>query len=136
LTARDIALRIETTKHGDHDELLVLGADDVHVEHIMPQKIRTKKAKDEFGDWVAYLGKNAEDSHPKYVDRIGNLTLFAGSLNIGASNNPFGRKKRAYKESAILMTQELASKSNFKFKDIDKRSHNLADIAVKHWPIP
>ena len=102
----------------------------------MPQKIKTKKAKDEFGDWVVYLGKNAEDLHPKYVDRIGNLTLFAGSLNIGASNNPFKRKKHAYKMSAILMTKDLASKSNFKFRDIDKRSDNLADIAVKEWPIP
>ena len=134
--ARYCLERTEAAKHGNHDELLVLGADDVHVEHIMPQKIKTKKAKDEFGDWVAYLGKNSEDLHPKYVDRIGNLTLFAGSLNIGASNNPFGRKKRAYKELAILITKELASKSNFKFRDIDKRSKNLADSAVKLWPIP
>jgi hypothetical protein len=129
--ARYCLERIETTKHGTHDELLVLGADDVHVEHIMPQKIKTKKAKDEFGDWVS-----AEELHPKYVDRIGNLTLFAGLLNIGASNNPFARKKRAYKESAILITQELAARHNFKFKDIENRSRSLADIAVTLWPRP
>ena len=53
-----------------------LGADDVHVEHIIPQKIKTKKAEDEFGDWVTYLGDKAEAQHPKYVSRIGNLTIF------------------------------------------------------------
>jgi len=133
--ARYCLERIEATKHGDHDELLVQGPDDVHVEHIMPQKIKTKKAKKEFGDWVTYLGKNAEELHPKFVDRIGNLTLFAGALNIAASNNPFGRKKRAYKKSAIVITHDLARKGNFRFKDIDRRSKKLADEAVQLWPV-
>lgn len=134
--ARYCLEQIEVAKHGNYDELAVLGADEVHVEHIMPQKIKTKKSKDEFGDWMSYLGKNAEELHWRYVDRIGNLTLFAGALNIGASNNPFGRKKRAYKQSAILITKELASKSNFKFKDIDRRSIQLANAAVGLWPGP
>lgn len=85
---------------------------------------------------MTYLGKGAEERHPNYVERIGNLTLFSGSLNIGASNNPFGRKRRSYKESAILITKELASKGSFKFKDIDRRSTQLADLAVGLWPRP
>jgi Protein of unknown function (DUF1524) len=134
--ARYCLERIEVVQHGSHDELHVLGADDVHVEHIMPQKIRTRKAKEEFGDWVNYLGNNSETLHSKYVDRIGNLTLFAGALNIGASNNPFGRKKAAYKDSAILLTRELTKLSKFKFKDIEKRSVALAETAVSLWPRP
>ena len=114
----------------------MLGAEDVHVEHIMPQKIKTKKAKEELGDWVEYLGDRAESNHPKYVSRIGNLTLFAGALNIGASNNPFHKKRHAYRESSIKLTKELVSKSNFKFKDIDQRSKDLAEIAVGLWPMP
>jgi len=47
--ARYCLERIEISKHGEHDELQVLGASDVHVEHIIPQKIKTKKAKDEYG---------------------------------------------------------------------------------------
>ena len=128
--------RIEASKHGTYDELEVLGPDDVHVEHIMPQKIRTRRVKEELGDWVSYLGSNAETYHPKFVSRIGNMTLFAGTLNIGASNNPFARKKRAYKESAILLTQELTKLSSFKFKQIETRSKELADIAVELWPRP
>jgi hypothetical protein len=132
--ARYCLEQIEVAKHGDENELQVLGAADVHVEHIMPQKIKTKKAKEEFGDWVSYLGKNAEELHPEYVSRIGNLTLFAGALNIGASNNPFARKKKAYKRSAILLTKELTNQREFTFKTIDQRSKVLAAAAVARWP--
>lgn len=134
--ARYCLERIEAARHGSHDELQVLGAADVHVEHIIPQKIKTKKAKEEFGDWVTYLGDKAESQHPKYVARIGNLTLFAGALNVSASNNPFGMKKQAYKDSGILLTKELASMQHFKFKNADKRSTTLAAEAVLLWPSP
>ena len=134
--ARYCLEQIELSKHGGYSELQVLGAEDVHVEHIMPQKIKSKRAKEELGDWVEYLGDKAESGHPKYVSRIGNLTLFAGPLNIGASNNPFHKKRYAYKESSIKITQELVGKSQFKFKDIEQRSKNLAEIAVGLWPMP
>jgi hypothetical protein len=127
---------LETAKHGQYDELSVLGPTDVHVEHIIPQKIKTKRAKDEFGDWVEYLGRDSVANHQKYVGRIGNLTLFAGSLNIGASNNPFGKKKSAYKKSGIMMTNQLSQRSNFRFSDVNKRSIELATSAVSIWPIP
>lgn len=134
--ARYCLERIEMSKHGGHDELQVLGADDVHVEHIIPQKIKTKKAKEEFGDWVDYLGDKSELRHQKFVSRIGNLTIVAGSLNIGASNNPFHKKREAYKKSGIKLTQELVKKSQFKFKDVEQRSKELAEIAVDLWPMP
>jgi len=134
--ARYCLEQIEMAKHGAHDELQVLGAEDVHVEHIIPQKIKTKKAKDEFGDWVSYLGDKAEAQHPKYVSRIGNLTIFSGTLNIGASNNPFLKKKQAYKESGIKLTRELLTMSQFKFTNVQKRSKDLAKVAVDLWPQP
>lgn len=134
--ARYCLEQIEMSKHGAYDELQVLGAEDVHVEHIIPQKIKTKKAKDEYGDWVTYLGDKAEVHHEKYVSRIGNLTIFSGTLNIGASNNPFMKKKQAYKESGIKLTQELLKMSQFKFKNVEQRSKDLADIAVGLWPMP
>lgn len=134
--ARYCLEQIEAAKHGEHEELIVLGSDSVHVEHIIPQKIKTKKAKEEFGDWVTYLGVKAETLHPKYLARIGNLTIFSGTLNIGASNNPFGMKRQAYKESAIKLTQELAKLSHFKFKNVDERSRTLAATAVELWPRP
>jgi hypothetical protein len=134
--ARYCLEQIEISKHGEHSELQVLGAEDVHVEHIIPQKIKTKRAKEEFGDWVEYLGEKAELRHQKHVSRIGNLTIFAGALNIGASNNPFHKKRKAYQESSIKLTQDLLKKSQFKFKDVEQRSKELAEMAVGLWPMP
>ena len=134
--ARYCLEQIEARHHGTHTELAVLGAEDVHVEHIIPQKIKTSKSKKEFGDWVSYLGASAEARHPRLVSRIGNLTLFAGELNISASNNPFAAKKTAYKQSAIAMTQDLVSMPSFKFKQVELRSEDLANLAVEYWPRP
>lgn len=134
--ARYCLEQIELSHHSKHSELQVLGPDSVHVEHIIPQKIKTKKAKDEFGDWVTYLGNKAELQHPKFVSKIGNLTIFSGTLNIGASNNPFGNKKKSYQESGIIMTNQLAGLPSFKFKQVDVRSKDLAKAAVSLWPMP
>ncbi len=127
---------IEIAKHGKYVELQVLGTDLVHVEHIIPKKIKTIKAKEEFGDWVTYLGEKSILHHPKYLSRIGNLTLFSGKLNISASNNPFSGKRPAYRESSILMTQEIGKMQNFRFKQVEQRSKDLADSAVELWPVP
>jgi Protein of unknown function DUF262/Protein of unknown function (DUF1524) len=132
--ARYCLEKFELAKIGSYTELSVLGGEDVHVEHIIPQKIKSKANKDEVGDWVKYLGEASETKHRKYVSRIGNLTLFAGELNIAASNNPFQRKKSSYRESGIKLTKEIAAMPHFKFAQVDKRSLELASIAVGLWP--
>lgn len=133
--ARYCLEQFEIAKQGSYLELLPGGPDIVHVEHIIPQKIKTKKAKKQFGDWVRYLGKDALNLHPRYVSRIGNLTLFAGELNIGASNNPYRRKKSAHARSAFKLTQSLpVDYPEFKFEQVDARSEALADAAVTIWP--
>jgi hypothetical protein len=135
--ARYCLERIEMHQHGDYSELIPGGADTVQVEHIIPQKIKTKKAKTEFGDWPSYLGPQAEDRHPQFVSLIGNLTLFAGELNLEASNNPYGRKKGAYRSSAIRLTNMLPVEyPNFRFAQVVRRSQELAQIAVELWPAP
>lgn len=133
--ARYILEQFELHMQGAYMELIPAGSDDVHVEHIMPQRIKTKKSKSQFGDWVTYLGGEAARKHPLFVSRIGNLTLFAGPLNIGASNNPYHRKKPAYVKSAFKITQTLPTEyREFRFADIDERSKTLADLALKIWP--
>jgi hypothetical protein len=133
--ARYCLEQLELARQGAHLELLPGGPDIVHVEHIIPQKIKTKKAKTQFGDWVTYLGADAQNRHPRFVARIGNLTLFAGELNIAASNNPYHRKKPGYLSSAFKLTNTLpAEHPEFRFQQVEDRSIALAELAVKLWP--
>ena len=118
----------------DQGEYTLKTGKELHLEHIIPQKIKTKKSKKEFGDWVKYLGPEALTKHKDYVNRIGNFTLLAEKLNIVARNNPFLNKKREYKKSNIQLTKDIVTKyGKFQFKHVDKRSKYLADIAAKIW---
>lgn len=131
--ARYILTHIEYYITGNTGELSVNSPKDVHLEHIIPEKIDTKKSKDRYGDWKSYLGENAVLTHKKKKDRIGNLTLLAGDLNISASNNPYMKKIDCYKKSNIELTKQLADKKDFKFDDLDKRGKELANLALKIW---
>ncbi|MBU4610474.1 DUF262 domain-containing protein [Achromobacter sp. GG226] len=134
--ARYCLEQFEQGEHSAFAELHVAGTDDVHVEHIIPQKIKTRKAVADHGDWVVYLGDKAVARHRDYVSRIGNLTLFAGTLNISASNNPYGRKKTAYEQSGIKLTQQLpADFPEFRFEEVESRSAGFAKRAVGLWPM-
>lgn len=132
--ARYVLEQIEYHLIKDKGEYKLASAKDVHLEHIMPQAISTKKIKKEQGDWVEYLGDNAVTKHKRYVSKIGNLTLLAGELNIKASNNPFNNKKDNYKNSNLKLNDSLANYyRQFKFQQIDERGLELKDIAMKIW---
>jgi hypothetical protein len=133
--ARYILENIEYDLRGNTKETLISSKADVHLEHIIPQTISTKKAINEYGDWIKYLGDKALVKHKKYVGRIGNLTLLAAPLNIKAYNNPFLNKKDSYRASELKITQELATKSQFTFYNVDKRGEEITQKAVKIWAI-
>ena len=133
--ARYVLEQLEYNRRGDTKETIVSNPDDVHLEHIIPQTINTKKAIAEYGDWVTYLGEKSLVKHKKYVGRIGNLTLLAAPLNIKASNNPFTRKKACYRDSDLKITNELASKSDFKFHTVEQRGKEITEKALKIWTI-
>jgi len=118
----------------DQGEYVINSGNEVHLEHIIPQTIDTKKALREYGNWISYLGKDALLKHKQYVDRIGNYTLLGQKLNIRASNNPFRAKKKEYRKSNIGLTLRIAEKfSRFKFKQVEERSLDFARIAVRIW---
>ena len=124
---------IEYKLTGNTEEKRVSDSDDVHLEHIMPQTITTKKSKEELGNWEKYLGDQAIEKHKDYVTKIGNMTLLSGVKNIVASNNPFESKKEIYKESDIKLTQELINYNSFGFDDVAARSKKLAEMSTKIW---
>jgi len=131
--ARYMLTKIEYHITGNTNELSINSTEDVHVEHIIPQKIDTKKSKRIYGDWKSYLGSESILEHKKRKDRIGNLTLLAGDLNIIASNNPYKKKLECYEKSNIELTKQLANKEDFKFDDLDKRGKELANLALEIW---
>lgn len=109
---------------------------ELHLEHIIPKTIDTKKSAREFGNWIDYLGENSLDKHKIYVNRIGNFTLLGQKLNIIASNNPFESKLREYEKSNISLTTDIASTyTTFYFSDVEKRSETMGEKAVILWNI-
>ena len=108
--------------------------DEVHLEHIIPQTIDTKISRDEYGDWISYLGKNAIERHREYVNRIGNLTILAESINISISNNPYAAKVKEYKKSNIKLNKIIIRKyKEFRFEQVEERSEEIAKKAVRIW---
>lgn len=113
-------------------EMVIKSHRAVELEHIMPQTIDTKKAKQEFGDWVSYLGEDAL-RHGEYLTKLGNLTMLGKKLNIVASNNPFDAKKIEYEKSEIAMTRKIAQNEAWGLQLIEVRTRELAKQATKLW---
>ena len=117
----------------DHqNEFRLTRGQELHLEHIIPQKITSKK----FESWENYLGLNAHIQHKEYLNRIGNFTLLGQELNIKASNHPFQVKLEQYKKSNITLTQTIAENyQDFRFEEVEQRSLSMAKKAVEIWKI-
>jgi Uncharacterized conserved protein len=134
--AKYVLSEIEYFIRGNTGEFTLNSGNEVHLEHVIPEKIKPSNWKRKFGDWETYLGEHAAIKHKKYVSKIGNMTLLAGELNISASNNPFSAKKKCYKQSDISLTKQLASDySDFKFSHVEKRGIKLTEIAMEIWKL-
>jgi len=134
--AKYVMEQFEYNLHETQGEFTINSGAEVHLEHIIPKKITTKKSKREFGDWEVYLGEGAKLVHGEYVNRIGNFTLLGQKLNIVASNNPFEDKLAQYKKSSLKITKEIADEyDEFKFDQVVSRSKALAKKAINIWKI-
>ncbi len=107
--------------------------DNLHLEHILPQKPE-KWINDDgfaFGN-----GENIED----YVFHLGNMTLLNKILNQSISNSIFSTKVQEYKNSAFPMTNEIfevfdAGNEIWNIDWINKRAESWSDLAVKIWTL-
>lgn len=134
--AKYVLEQFEYTLHETQGEFTINSGLDVHLEHIIPQTINTKKSKAEFGDWELYLGEGASLNHGDFVNRIGNFTLLSQQLNIKASNDPFENKLIHYKKSSLRVTKNIVEKyPEFKFEQVEERSKELAEKAVEIWTL-
>lgn len=134
--AKYVLEQFEYKLHETQGEFTINSGLDVHLEHIIPQTINTKKSKAEFGDWELYLGEGASLNHGDFVNRIGNFTLLAQKLNIKASNDPFENKLIHYKKSSLRVTTGIAENyPEFKFIQVEERSKELAEKAIEIWTL-
>jgi len=132
--AKYILETFEYENIGHQGEYTLNKGADLHLEHIIPKTIDTKKSKKEFGNWIEYLGDNSLEKHKIYVNRIGNFILLGQKLNIVASNNPFEDKLIEYRKSNISITKYIAENyTSFQFIDVEERSMSMAKKAVELW---
>ncbi|WP_270181118.1 DUF262 domain-containing protein [Alkalihalobacillus sp. CinArs1] len=103
------------------NEVNVIGDGRVHLEHIMPKSL---------GDWVI-----DEETHRKYLNRIGNLTLLGNEYNRSIQNKVFTVKKGVYERSNINITKPLSKYTQWTLKEIENRQMDLFKIAVERWKL-
>lgn len=99
------------------------------IEHILPQ-ILTQKQK----EYLNAMDEQTMLNHENIVHTLGNLTLTG--YNAELSNDIFEKKKDVYKDSNYTITKNLANYTQWTGKEIAQRSTELANVALKIWPLP
>lgn len=104
----------ETIVNPDHGK--------VNLEHILP--------KNPAAGWMHIPVSQV----PALIKRLGNLALLATRLNSRAANAPFSEKKKYFDKSALTITKDLCSYTDWSAKEISTRQEAMAELAVKAWP--
>jgi hypothetical protein len=113
---------LEQQKQAQPGELIVNpDSDKVNLEHVMPQT---------YSPAWAHI---PPEQHPTLVKRLGNLALMSKRMNSKAANSDFATKKPFFAASQIVLTKELANRSQWTQAEIDDRQKELAKLAVKAW---
>ena len=109
------------TKAGVSQELQP--AEDLTLEHIYPDKPAS--------GWNTF----SDDDSKAYRPRIGNLTLLTRRLNSSLRNGPFNAKRKAYADSALLITQDVSVYADWSPSSVDARQNKLAAVVPLVWPL-
>lgn len=127
---------IDRRLHLDHPkgEHPTFNYDALQIEHILPQK------------WSTYWPPEAADEAERILleqererakNRIGNLTLVTGPLNIPMSNGPWIDKRSALDEhSNLRLNAGLKALEAWDEAAIEERARILAAVACRVWPRP
>ena len=95
----------------------------VTLEHILPQSPQK--------DWDHI----SEDLQKTLRNRLGNLVLLTKKENGKIGNVGYDQKKHSLNVSEFVLTQNAGKFTSWDASSIDARQANLADLAVKTWPI-
>jgi hypothetical protein len=75
------------------------------------------------------------DAAMGYLKRLGNLALLNSKENSKTGNEEFAKKRDAYSRSSIVLTRRISEFSEWTPENIDARQKQMAELAVKAWPI-
>lgn len=97
--------------------------DDQSIEHILPEHPDDK--------WESLF----ENESGSYIYRLGNYTLLKTKENNDLGSAPFNEKRLVYKNSKYIITQKIASKTEWTKESIEDRQRAMADTANAVWNI-
>jgi hypothetical protein len=95
----------------------------INLEHILPQSPQD-----------GWPGIDEEVAHA-YWRRLGNMVILQARKNSIIGNASFQQKKPTLEASGFILTQEAAGCEKWGVAEIESRQKQLAQLAVKTWPI-
>jgi uncharacterized protein with ParB-like and HNH nuclease domain len=114
------------------------------IEHIMPQHWqehwrtlpsgRVSPTEDGIPTDEAMAAEIAERN--RLIHTLGNLSLLTPPANASASNSAFEEKKPRLVDALLRMNQDIAKQTHWGEPEIRNRAKELAQLAVRIWPVP
>ncbi len=115
-------------------EPVTVSYDALQVEHVIPREWREYWPVLEAEPNARLL---AEQERERHVNRIGNLTLITGNLNVSLSNDPWTAKRAALAEhSKLRLNALLVDEEAWDEARINARGEWLARELEHIWPGP
>jgi hypothetical protein len=96
----------------------------ISVEHIYAKSLKSEDFESE----------NEYDKFEFSKNSIENLTLLERKINRKLDDKPTLEKLENYRESAFLITREIADRGEWSIAELELRAKHLAEIAVATWP--
>lgn len=95
----------------------------INLEHVLPEKPEK--------NWPTF----SQEAVSTFSKRIGNLALLKVKSNSDLKSSDFETKKKIYKESAYVLTAQIADADKWTEERIAERQKTLASYALLAWPI-
>lgn len=124
--ARYYLRSLETSAQNQPDAEFIPNDDTgaINLEHVLPNN-------PDPGTWLNVTEQDMES----HFARLGNLALLKAVKNNDIGNKSFEEKKKVYKDSTYLLTEQLKDVVEWNTQEIDERQKVLAELALKTWPL-
>jgi hypothetical protein len=95
----------------------------INLEHVLPQRPEA--------NWPNFN----DDEVKTYSKRIGNLALLRARANSDLRSAGFDEKKKVYRDAPYKLTSAIAKEPGWGPEQISNRQKQLAELAVRAWPL-